>query len=197
MSTDKKSTSQISQRLSHLHATPLILPFGTTVGREIFIFFLTFIFITFTAYGAWLVNTCRDLIRYIDSEQTPPSPGVATGAPAPLPPCLSPGDRKLIEVLYGLGITTLSISLLVVIYFLTEWTAVRKFLNHWSFLVTFMGLFIAFFAVIIHYIPDCTATAGSTVTKAEYEAAKNVSIAGIAITSISFVLFLGYKYIKP
>ena len=195
MSTDKKSTSQISQRLSHLHSTPLILPFGTTVGREVFIFFLTFIFITFTAYGAWLVNTCRDLIRYIDSEQSS-SPGVA-GVPAPSPPCLSPGDRKLIEVLYGLGITTLSISLLVVIYFLTEWKRIRSFLNHWTFLVIFIGLFIAFFAVIIHYIPDCTATAGSTVTKAEYEAARNVSIAGIAITSISFVLFLAYKYIKP
>ena len=56
-------------RLQHLQKEAIIGLFGITTGREVFIFFLSCIFITLVAYSSWMAIVCDKLIDLGDENE--------------------------------------------------------------------------------------------------------------------------------
>ena len=56
-------------RLQHLQKEAIIGLFGITTGREVFIFFLSCVFITLVAYSSWMAIVCDKLIDLGDDNE--------------------------------------------------------------------------------------------------------------------------------
>lgn len=164
-------------RLQHLQKEAIIGLFGITTGREVFIFFLSCIFITLVAYSSWMAIVCDKLIDLGDENEESclnPTPidlrqrGLCVvqgcsknpnAGPSGIQPCLFDdticgANRNLIETLRIMVITLLSVSIFVILYFLTAWEECRKFIKLGSPYIVPIA-FIVVLSLLLAWFPVC------------------------------------------
>ncbi len=166
-------------RLQHLQKEAIIGLFGITTGREVFIFFLSCVFITLVAYSSWMAIVCDKLIDLGDDNEESclnPTPldltqhrpcevqGCSTnpnaGPRAPgVQPCMFDGticgaNRNLVETLRIMVVTLLSVSIFVILYFLTAWEDFRKFIKIAGPYITPV-IFLVVLSLLLAWFPNC------------------------------------------
>lgn len=216
-------------RLQHLQKEAIIGLFGITTGREVFIFFLSCVFITLVAYSAWMAIVCDKLIDLGDDNEESclnpdiPNPTTAclqtsisqTGAPIPgckrnphagpgLPPCvfndtICGANRSLVETLRIMVITVLSVSIFVILYFLTAWEECRKFIKLGAPYISPIA-FIVILSLLLAWFPVCdqTGSAGApqitTTTKSEEYGLRTGIIIVLTFTCVYLCIGLVYLF---